>query len=292
MMRYSGKFFHNHKGLASVAGICLLLFVCGFAATEIIFRQHQIIELSSDAPPGPERRTILSVFIGQLENLIGDMMILKADVYLHGMLSYTEYIGEKKHHGEQCHALEHNHHEHAEADHHDHHHESGFNNFFFKKYQKVRSSEHVHIDNDKELAPWLAASTRLNPHNIRAFLIGAYWVGHRMKKWDEAEKLLREGIRYNSKNWQLRYELGNLYTAQEKYQQALAQYVKAEKLFPQQRQDELKLELCNLWRSTAGAYEKLTAYDKAIAAYRKILELNPTPQSFVKFQSLEKMASR
>lgn len=62
----------------------------------------------------------------------------------------------------------------------------------------------VHTDGT-ELLPWYRLMTLSDPHNIRAYMIGAWWLKHqKQEKFNrEALKFLDEGIRYNPDAFQL-----------------------------------------------------------------------------------------
>ncbi|GAB4318536.1 MAG: hypothetical protein Kow0059_12100 [Candidatus Sumerlaeia bacterium] len=66
-----------------------------------------------------------------------------------------------------------------------------------------------------ELLPWYRLMTLADPHNARAYAIGAWW----LKQHDLAEaiRFVEEGLRYNPQAFQLHYALGSLL-----YKKALA----------------------------------------------------------------------
>src|SRR5580658_8976940 len=63
----------------------------------------------------------------------------------------------------------------------------------------------------REILPWLELSSKLDPNNIKTYLVMAYWLRSKLNKDEEAEQVLREGLRYNHGNPQLLYELGRIY---------------------------------------------------------------------------------
>lgn len=63
----------------------------------------------------------------------------------------------------------------------------------------------------REILPWLELSSKLDPSNIKTYLVMAYWLRSKLNKTDEAEIVLREGLRYNPGNPQLLFELGRIY---------------------------------------------------------------------------------
>src|ERR1700733_12505982 len=84
-------------------------------------------------------------------------------------------------------------------------------------------NRHTHLDeggpNDdlssssevREILPWLKISSELDPDNVQTYVVTAYWLRQRMNKTDEAEQVLREGLRNNPDSCELLFELGRLY---------------------------------------------------------------------------------
>jgi len=63
----------------------------------------------------------------------------------------------------------------------------------------------------REILPWLKLSAKLDPENIRTYLVTSYWLRTRLHKVAEAEQVLREGLRNNPDDPQLLFELGCIY---------------------------------------------------------------------------------
>ncbi len=63
----------------------------------------------------------------------------------------------------------------------------------------------------REILPWLELSSKLDPEDIRTYLVMAYWLRSKLNKVSEAEQVLREGLRSNPGNPQLLFELGRIY---------------------------------------------------------------------------------
>jgi tetratricopeptide (TPR) repeat protein len=63
----------------------------------------------------------------------------------------------------------------------------------------------------REILPWLDLSAKLDPSNIKTYLVMAYWLRSKLNKVSEAEQVLREGLRYNPGNPALLFELGRIY---------------------------------------------------------------------------------
>jgi tetratricopeptide (TPR) repeat protein len=63
----------------------------------------------------------------------------------------------------------------------------------------------------REILPWLKLSAELDPNRIETYTVTAYWLRVRMKKVNEAEEFLRDGLRANPGNSALLFELGRIY---------------------------------------------------------------------------------
>ncbi|HUA67627.1 MAG TPA: hypothetical protein VMA13_03685 [Candidatus Saccharimonadales bacterium] len=84
-------------------------------------------------------------------------------------------------------------------------------------------NRHTHLDqggptgdlstssNVREILPWLKLSAKLDPENVRTYLVTAFWLRTRLNKIPEAEQVLREGLRNNPGDPQLFFELGSIY---------------------------------------------------------------------------------
>jgi tetratricopeptide (TPR) repeat protein len=62
-----------------------------------------------------------------------------------------------------------------------------------------------------EILPWLKLSAELDPEDVKTFVVTAFWLRTKLNENDEAEQVLREGLRSNPGNPQLLFELGRVY---------------------------------------------------------------------------------
>jgi tetratricopeptide (TPR) repeat protein len=84
-------------------------------------------------------------------------------------------------------------------------------------------SYHTHLDQGgasgdlgdssqvKEIMPWLKLSVTLDQQRIETYLVTAYWLRVRMNKVNDAEEMLRDGLRANPGSAAILFELGQLY---------------------------------------------------------------------------------
>jgi len=63
----------------------------------------------------------------------------------------------------------------------------------------------------REILPWLKLASKLDPENIRTYLVMAFWLRTSLHKAPEAEEVLRDGLRNNPGNPQLLFDLGRIY---------------------------------------------------------------------------------
>jgi len=66
-------------------------------------------------------------------------------------------------------------------------------------------------NDQREILPWLRFSAELDPERVETYVVSAYWLRTSMKKVDDAEQFLREGLRANPGNYEILFELGCVY---------------------------------------------------------------------------------
>ncbi len=71
---------------------------------------------------------------------------------------------------------------------------------------------HTHLSNGQEgeILPWLKLSADLDPSRIETYVTAAYWLRTTLKKPDEAEAFLRQGLRANPDSYEILLELGRI----------------------------------------------------------------------------------
>lgn len=163
----------------------------------------------------------LDVFIGSGQRLFAETFYREADVYYHSGYYPTIYDNREafqtEHIGEDTGAV-------ASHNHGD---EIGFLgppldiiDSFGRHFYPTR---HTHLDEGgpsddlstsyrvAEILPWLKIASKLDPEDVKTYLVMAYWLRNKLKQAPEAEHVLREGLRYNPGNPQLLFELGRIY---------------------------------------------------------------------------------
>ena len=162
----------------------------------------------------------LSRFLGSAKEAVGDALFLKADSYYHGgsEMHYEETHEELEKEG----AVEHEEEEHARA-------EEASSDWIAGVNHKIRSYEHTHLarTDQKEMLPFLALATSLDPHNVEAILTTAYWLDVHMGKTDAAIETLRKGGKSNPDAWEIDDGLAKIYFKKKDYRMAEQFYLTA-----------------------------------------------------------------
>lgn len=70
------------------------------------------------------------------------------------------------------------------------------------------SQPHQHTDG-MQMLPWFRVATLADPHHIRSYTIGGYWLSRQNN--DASVEFLQEGIRQNPESFQLHLMLGKVY---------------------------------------------------------------------------------
>ncbi len=212
-------------------------------------------------------REIMSKILGGVFSGSADLLWLKADEYLHK--GVTE-------HG-HCHILEEagigGHAQHK----HEHRHGLKYNRLdkFFTKLEynlKPNIAKHLHSKREDELMPWFKLTTMFNPHHVRAYAVGGYWLAFRLEKPDEAIRFLKEGIKNNPDSYQISEEMGIVYFSK------LKDYKKAQYYFENALKSQAKMDgydKAGILRFLAFSHKFQGHTQKAIDCYKQVLRLFP-----------------
>ena len=87
-----------------------------------------------------------------------------------------------------------------------HVHRKAFSNDYFQSLSaRINPSGHVHPENIEvsEIMPWLRFTTKMDPHNVEAYLTTAYWLEGAIRRPDIAEAVLREAQINNPKDYRV-----------------------------------------------------------------------------------------
>lgn len=260
--------------LAYVASVCL----------NASFRQHLL--------PRKSEADIIERIFGNFRIFIGDWSFMKAEEYHHRGLPFEQATAYHK--GESMFAEREQHATEPE-------HEEANNllpqktNLYSKLYSqvKVTGDSHLKPEEEKEVLPWFYVEVAFNPHDIRGYILGGYWL-ERVGKYNESLKFLQNGIRNNPDSAQILSAIGELYFKKKNYENA-AMYLgracylwsgaKAPNVVINTYEESDRLFAFDL---LASLYIKKGDYDKALKIYTELLKFGPNPAILDKVKKLQK----
>lgn len=220
-------------------------------------------------------RSAIAVILGDIRADLSDLVFIKTERYLHngvammphldtkemarsGDIKKEEQAGQRR--GEEAEdshdGHDHHHHDHGDGE---HVHEVGrdvhtviksesddFRGFIGNLERQVKpwlppGSPDRHTSGT-ELLPWYRLATLSNPHNERAYMVGAWWLKGLRTEEQQAEALrfIEEGIANNPRSFQLYLMRGYLLRQAERDEEAMESFKKASELVIQVRPPEGK----------------------------------------------------
>ncbi len=170
-----------------------------------------------------------------------------------------------------------------------------FDDSFFQKVREaVAPSPHVHPDKAEidEIIPWLRFSTKMDPHNVEAYLVASYWVGDRGGRPDLAKSILEEARILNPGNYQIYSEIGRNFILLEEAERASDAFDKGIVLWPSsenQEERETQLQLARMISYRAFLYELSDDDDSALRLFHRAQKMFPEDDALKRrIQSLER----
>ena len=161
--------------------------------------------LASRMPAGPDVEMgpggdPLTRLVGSAKEAVGDTLFLKADEYFHGGVEDEEHHDENVRDIKREGLLENK--EQREP-----------SDWIDRINRQVHAHELRYLTSGrrKEMLPFFAWGTSLDPHNVEAILTSAYWLDSEFGKTAEAADLLERGIRDNVDSWELEQALAKIY---------------------------------------------------------------------------------
>jgi len=134
----------------------------------------------------------------------------------------------------------------------------------------------------REILPWLALSTELDPKRVEVYTVTAYWL-RRMNKIDESEQELREGLKENPGDPQLLFDLGRLFSearrnpgnARNVWEAGLRNW----ESLPDKESDKNRFVAEEIFGALAHLEETAHNTNQATALLERLKAVSTTPQS-------------
>jgi tetratricopeptide (TPR) repeat protein len=225
---------------------------------------------------------IIQNIFGGMRSLVGDWAFMKAEEYHHRGLPFMSTLS--YHHGESTlmadvHGAEMEEHPQAE--------EEKRNDLFSRIYRSVKVTEDSHLapSEEKEVLPWFYSEVLLNPHDIRGYVLGGYWL-ERMGRYSESLKFLNEGDKNNPNSAQILTSIGRAYFHDKKIKEAIMYLEHARELW-------LKGEEPNVITNQYMESDRIVTFDflghlyENEGQYEKALEVYDELSSFWKSPALD-----
>jgi len=279
----------------------LALYLASPALSILVPMANPITNYDTDEQRAARNASAFARMMGEFRTSLGDMLFVKTERYLDSGIGYEPHIDAREMErtgladeadfdksiasaemkeaasikpGEV--ATE-NHSGHTDHAGHDHDHEtvatlirtadSDFRGFIGKLEREVKpwrdpSKPHQHTAGT-ELLPWYRLATLSDPHNVRNFMIGAWWLKSLddPRQKDEAIKFLNEGIAKNPNAYELYLMRGYVLRQTEKLEAAKKDFARSAQLALKTRPAEGPVE-----KKTAEHNWDVTDEEQMIAA--------------------------
>lgn len=216
---------------------------------------------------------ILQNMFGGMSSFVADLAFMKAEEYHHRGLPF---MGAAAYHEggstlmAEAGGAETQEHHHAEG--------GGKTDIFSRIYKLVKVTEDSHLapSQEKEVLPWFYTEVMFNPHDIRGYVLGGYWL-ERMGRYEESLKFLKEGEKNNPDSAQIYTSIAKLYYRNNRYDDAISCLEQSRvlwlktmppNLITNQYMESDRLETFDL---LGDLYEKQKQYEKALKVYDQLL---------------------
>ena len=224
---------------------------------------------------------IIQRIFGGFRTAVGDWAFMKAEEYHHRGLPFEQALA--YHQGEMMLSEMQQHEKKREEEH-----EAGpganEGNLYEKLYHQVKVTGDSHLKpvEEKEVLPWFYVEVAFNPHDIRGYVLGAYWL-ERVGKKDESMKFLAEGEKNNPGSAQILSARGELYSKENDYEKATSYLERSCSLWLEARGVNI---VSNSYEESdrlfafdllASLYMRKGNYDKALKIYTELLKFGPNP---------------
>lgn len=225
---------------------------------------------------------IIQRMFGGLRGLVADWAFMKAEEYHHKGLPFLkamEYHKGETFASEISQGAGHS----GEEEHHHEHGEAAKKDLYSKLYSAVKITEDTHLKpaEEKEVLPWFFVEVAFNPHDIRGYTLGGYWL-QRMGRGEEALKFMEEGVKNNPDSAMILGAIGWIYFQREDWQRAAEYLDRASILWLSGKEPNIirtQYERSDRYFALdrlGACYEKLGRTEDALKIYNVLDQLEPT----------------
>lgn len=143
------------------------------------------------------------------------------------------------------------------------------------------SRGHLHTTGDaiKEIMPWLRLATSMDPHNVEAYLVMAFWLATGVERPDLAMQVLTEAQNNNPGNYRVLLEKGRLMLHKQDFTRAGQALDLALRQWPGPAglidEDQARLDRAEILTLRALLHEHAGELDVAASMLAKVLAIFP-----------------
>jgi tetratricopeptide (TPR) repeat protein len=184
----------------------IFMLVCCFTLATILDAPVTRLRAKSETSEG-----VLTALMGDSRRLFANHFFAMADAYFHSgfypTIFDTAKTEERTHISEVAHEQGQEHEEHEETF-------LGQPKDWIERFGRhFYPTVHTHLSgaNVQEILPFLKLSAEMDPNRIDTYITTAYWLRTSLKRPEEAEQFLRQGLRANPDSYEIYLELGRVY---------------------------------------------------------------------------------
>lgn len=142
-----------------------------------------------------------------------------------------------------------------------------------------RVQQHLHGGDLREVLPWLYFAARMDPANVTAYVVGAFWLAEQLGRPDLAGALLREAHRHNPRDYRIFQEQGRLWLRGGRREAAAQALDAGLRIWPRPLSEadlEVRMDLAQMQMYRAVLAELNGETGLALELYERILKNFPS----------------
>lgn len=155
---------------------------------------------------------------------------------------------------------------------------------FSEIYSHIKITEHTHISGAqaKEVLPWFYLEVMFNPHDIRGYVVGAYWL-HGLRREAECLAFLMEGEKNNPRSARIFGAIGEYYYRHNSPELELKYLERSCRLWIENKEPNIaseiysELDRLSSFVMLGNLYESEGRYSKAMRLYGELYRMDHRP---------------
>ena len=149
-------------------------------------------------------------------------------------------------------------------------------------FSHVKITEHTELNDseDKEILPWFYIEVKFDPHDVRGYVMGAFFL-ETLKKYGEELEFLKEGVRNNQGSAEMSAALGEFFYQRKDNTDAILYLSRAAGLWKENRPPNIittrydQTDRFQAYYLLGALYEIKGDYPKAIGTYADFILMEP-----------------